>query len=56
MKIRKCLDSDLEACVALFVKVFAEPPYNEEWNLQDARAYPSILIINSIVEAFVKEE
>jgi ribosomal protein S18 acetylase RimI-like enzyme len=37
--IRKCLDGDLEACVTLFVEVFAEPPYQEEWNFRDARAY-----------------
>lgn len=37
--IRKCKQSDLKACAALFAQVFSEPPYNDKWTIEEAYAY-----------------
>jgi aminoglycoside 6'-N-acetyltransferase I len=30
---------DLDACVALYIRVFGEPPWEEQWDPADARAH-----------------
>jgi GNAT superfamily N-acetyltransferase len=36
---RPFLPGDLEECAQLYVRVFAEPPWSEEWTPQDARRH-----------------
>src|SRR5215831_6899299 len=37
--VRDYLPSDLDECVALYIRVFSEPPWEEEWDPVDARAH-----------------
>jgi aminoglycoside 6'-N-acetyltransferase I len=39
MTIRPFQSGDLEECAQLYVRVFAEPPWSEEWTPQDARRH-----------------
>jgi ribosomal protein S18 acetylase RimI-like enzyme len=39
MLIQKCEKKDIEACANLLSAIYAEAPYNEEWELSDAIAY-----------------
>lgn len=39
MLIQACEEHDLESCASLFLTVYSELPYNENWNLKDALAY-----------------
>jgi aminoglycoside 6'-N-acetyltransferase I len=39
LSIRPFEAGDLDECTALYVSVFAEPPWNEEWTPADARRH-----------------
>ncbi|MBN1646279.1 GNAT family N-acetyltransferase [Candidatus Woesearchaeota archaeon] len=40
MEVKKILsESDVDKCVGLFVKVFAEPPWKENWSAESARQH-----------------
>lgn len=42
--VREFRPDDLDACVQIFVAVYALPPWNESWSMRQARAYLSELI------------
>lgn len=39
MEYRNCRKSDIEACAKILADAYAQPPYNEEWELGHAQAY-----------------
>ena len=39
MEYRNCKEEDLKECAALLKYAYAEPPYNEEWELSHAQKY-----------------
>jgi aminoglycoside 6'-N-acetyltransferase I len=38
-EMRQAMRGDLEECARLFVEVFAEPPYEEQWQPEEAVSY-----------------
>jgi GNAT superfamily N-acetyltransferase len=54
--IRPYQSGDLEPCAALYVTVFAEPPWNEEWTVEDAKAHLVQTITTPSFEGLVAVE
>src|SRR5262249_20827698 len=51
--IRPFQQQDLDQCAALYVRVFGETPWNEEWTLDDARKHLQQAIDTPGFEALV---
>jgi GNAT superfamily N-acetyltransferase len=43
--VRDYQPDDLDECVALYIRVFGEPPWEEQWDLADARAHLEQIIL-----------
>lgn len=53
VNIREFTDGDLDGCVSLFLAVYALPPWNECWPIQNARAHLEELIHAPGFQGFV---
>src|SRR5262249_37710490 len=43
--VRDYQPGDLDECVALYIRVFGEPPWEEQWDSADARAHLEQIIL-----------
>ncbi|MBL4706623.1 MAG: GNAT family N-acetyltransferase [Flavobacteriales bacterium] len=39
MEFRNCYESDIDGCAKILSEAYAQPPYNEKWELDHAIAY-----------------
>lgn len=39
MEFRSCYESDINYCAKILIEAYAQPPYNEKWELDHAIAY-----------------
>ena len=39
MEFRSCYESDIDCCAKILSEAYAQPPYNEKWELEHAIAY-----------------